>query len=103
SSRARRPEDGPQAGGTSWRVWGPDFDGELTDVGVEAFADHLGLRAPSPRTPEAEHVDDEPLRHPVLRLTVAVRDLGVDSPRLVNKRARAGSTGWPWSSRGGSP
>ena len=35
----------PLAGGTSWRVVGPDPDGDDLTVGVEAFRDHLGRRA----------------------------------------------------------
>jgi hypothetical protein len=38
------PERGPLAGGTSWRITGPDEDGEETSVGVETFIDHLGRR-----------------------------------------------------------
>jgi hypothetical protein len=38
------PERGPLAGGTSWRITGPDDDGEATSVGVETFVDHLGRR-----------------------------------------------------------
>lgn len=34
----------PLAGGTCWRILGPDTDGEETGVGVEAFLDHLGRR-----------------------------------------------------------
>lgn len=34
----------PLAGGTCWRIVGPDLDGEETTVGVEAFEDHLGRR-----------------------------------------------------------
>jgi hypothetical protein len=38
------PERGPLADGTSWRITGPDDDGEVTSVGVETFIDHLGRR-----------------------------------------------------------
>jgi hypothetical protein len=38
------PERGPLAGGTSWRIAGPDEEGEVTTVGVETFLDHLGRR-----------------------------------------------------------
>jgi hypothetical protein len=38
------PDEGPHLGGTSWRVIGPDHDGELLNVGVETFVDHLGRR-----------------------------------------------------------
>ncbi len=34
----------PLAGGTSWRVTGPDLDGQATSIGIEAFVDHLGRR-----------------------------------------------------------
>lgn len=34
----------PLTSGTSWRITGPDHDGELTSVGFEAFVDHLGQR-----------------------------------------------------------
>jgi hypothetical protein len=30
--------------GTSWRISGPDHEGEVTVVGVETFVDHLGRR-----------------------------------------------------------
>lgn len=30
--------------GTSWRITGPDHDGEVTSVGVETFIDQLGQR-----------------------------------------------------------
>lgn len=39
-----RPDRGALAGGTSWRVKGPDFEGEETSVGVETFEDHVGRR-----------------------------------------------------------
>ena len=45
SCTAYVPENGPLAGGTSWRIVGLDFDEEETAVGVETFADHLGRRA----------------------------------------------------------
>ena len=35
----------PMNGGTCWRVTGPDFAGDATSIGVEAFTDHLGKRA----------------------------------------------------------
>lgn len=35
----------PRNGGTCWRVTGPDYDGDDTSVGVEAFQDHLGRRS----------------------------------------------------------
>lgn len=38
------PERAPLANGTSWRITGPDEDGEETSVGVETFIDHLGRR-----------------------------------------------------------
>jgi hypothetical protein len=38
------PERGPLAAGTSWRIAGPDDEGEMTSVGVETFLDHLGRR-----------------------------------------------------------
>jgi hypothetical protein len=38
------PERGPLANGTSWRIAGPDDEGEVTSVGVETFLDHLGRR-----------------------------------------------------------
>lgn len=38
------PERGPLASGTSWRITGPDEDGDETSVGVETFLDHLGRR-----------------------------------------------------------
>jgi len=38
------PERGPLANGTSWRITGPDDEGEKTSVGVETFVDHLGRR-----------------------------------------------------------
>lgn len=34
----------PLAGGTCWRLWGPDLEGTETGVGFEAFQDHLGRR-----------------------------------------------------------
>lgn len=39
------PENGPLAGGTSWRIVGLDYVDEETTIGVETFADHLGRRA----------------------------------------------------------
>lgn len=30
--------------GTSWRITGPDHEGDATSVGVETFVDHLGNR-----------------------------------------------------------
>jgi hypothetical protein len=44
ASEALAARGGPQAGGTTWRVWGLDFDGIATGIGVETFADHLGRR-----------------------------------------------------------
>ena len=41
---ATYPSGKPLAGGTCWRLWGPDLDGEETAVGFEAFEDHLGRR-----------------------------------------------------------
>jgi hypothetical protein len=41
---AYAPDREPLAGGTSWRVTGPDFAGDETSVGVETFEDHLGRR-----------------------------------------------------------
>jgi hypothetical protein len=38
------PERGPLAGGTSWRIFGEDFQGEETAIGVETFVDHTGER-----------------------------------------------------------
>jgi hypothetical protein len=38
------PDGGGRLGGTSWRVIGPDHDGEDVTVGVETFVDHLGRR-----------------------------------------------------------
>lgn len=37
-------ERAPLAGGTCWRLWGPDLDEEETTIGFEAFKDHLGRR-----------------------------------------------------------
>jgi len=38
------PDSEARLGGTSWRIIGPDHEGEEIAVGVEAFADHLGRR-----------------------------------------------------------
>ncbi len=38
------PEAGPLAGGTSWRIVGLDYSDEVTSIGVETYADHLGRR-----------------------------------------------------------
>jgi len=38
------PEDGHRLGGTSWRVIGPDHNGDEITIGVETFVDHLGRR-----------------------------------------------------------
>jgi len=38
------PDRTPLAGGTCWRITGPDAEGEVTWVGVETFVDHLGRR-----------------------------------------------------------
>lgn len=32
----------PTPAGTSWRVSGPDFDGDVLNVGVDLVVDHLG-------------------------------------------------------------
>lgn len=39
------PDRGAIAGGSCWRITGPDQEGTATSVGVEAFVDHLGRRA----------------------------------------------------------
>ena len=38
------PDEGPRLGGTSWRIVGPDHNGEEITVGVETLVDHLGRR-----------------------------------------------------------
>jgi hypothetical protein len=38
------PDRPPLTSGTSWRITGPDHEGDETSVGVEAFTDHLGRR-----------------------------------------------------------
>ena len=41
SCTAYVPENGPLAGGTSWRIVGLDFEDEETALGVETYLDHL--------------------------------------------------------------
>lgn len=36
------PDGTPSCGGTCWRVFGRDLDGEEAKLGVEVFKDHLG-------------------------------------------------------------
>ena len=38
------PDNGDRMGGTSWRILGPDHEGEEITLGVETFVDHLGRR-----------------------------------------------------------
>lgn len=38
------PNRSSLAGGTSWRITGPDYEEQDTSVGIEAFQDHLGRR-----------------------------------------------------------
>jgi hypothetical protein len=34
----------PKRGGTSWRITGPDYDGDPLRVGMETYEDHLGKK-----------------------------------------------------------
>jgi hypothetical protein len=38
------PDRPPLTDGTSWRITGPDHEGEITSVGVETFLDRAGQR-----------------------------------------------------------
>lgn len=44
SCEAYTPERGALYGGTTWRVIGPDAEGDLLSVGIECFEDHLGQK-----------------------------------------------------------